>query len=383
MKPLPIAVVGYNRPDSLTRVLSSLQRADLPANVPLHLFIDGGGPNGTEALCRSFEWSRGEKHLHLASQRMGMRENSLRAADLAISEGGVIFLEDDSAVSPSFYSFSIDSFSKFTESTEVNSVSLYGFEFCEFDQLRFQPIIDGYDNYYVGSATTWAVLFLRSGWGRFRRWLSDHGRSQVVLSDGVPDAVTQWPSTSWKRYINKYLAASGELFCYPRASYATNFADAGSHFLEANNNYRVPIAYGYSPPNLSLPHVSRARYDPFFEMHGDLLRRYLPLSEPGGIDVDLRGIKRRCQLHERMVLSIRQLTTPIKTFGSSRFPLEANVIEGSEGGSINFGRRCALTDKRLLSEVQLCRYYHHDLGGKREIKLAASRLFRSTSSGNG
>lgn len=62
---IAIIVVAYNRPQSLSRLLWSLQAADYTgfANIPLIISIDYSGDDKCEAIASRFDWKHGEKKL--------------------------------------------------------------------------------------------------------------------------------------------------------------------------------------------------------------------------------------------------------------------------------------------------------------------------------
>jgi len=378
MTSIPIVLVGYNRPASLARALSSIERADYPSgeSIPLVLNVDGGGPNGTADLANSFVWRHGEKTVNVRPERLGMRENSLRSGDLCAGKGAAIFVEDDTYLSPAFYRYCSESFRAVAGKPKVLAASLYSFRFCEFDQLRFEPILDGFDNYYMKSATTWGVMFFETEWFKFRSWMETYGRSSLTLDDYIPEPITRWPATSWKRYINKYLSLTDSYVFYPRTSYANNYLDVGEHFSGDVNNFRVPISPVVAGCNFSELSSSLARYDAFYEIEADCIFGPNSDFDSGNVEIDLRQTKARSQFRRPLTLSTRKASSVIRTFGAAHLPLEENILYQVPGEEINFCQTEAVLDERQISEPQAVRYYHGDVGGKREIQLVKDRALR-------
>ena len=388
MKSIPIVVVGYNRPNSLERVLRSLLNAHYPAEVqvPLHISVDGGGPNGTAEVANSFIWPFGQKHTQIRSQHLGMRENSVQSIDAVISAGAAVFIEDDSVVSPFFYEYCLSSYERYFDQTDVFAVSLYAMGFCEFDQHRFSPIQDGFDNYFMSSATTWAAMFLRTGWLSFRHWLRDEISKPITASDNLPVSITNWPKTSWKRFLNKFLSKKGSYFSYPRVSFSANYTDQGTHFSGHTSNFCVELAFKRFSHRLSTTKESRSIYDPFYEIDSRILSRFLGGVDPDDLDVDLRQIKVISQLRRRYAISTRVNSSPMLAFGDLLFPLESNILNATALSPrgfqpVSLGERKNLTDTSNHSAAYRTKYYHGDLGVRREIglmvdraKLAASRM---------
>lgn len=378
MTAIPIVLVGYNRPASLARALRSIERANYPSgeSIPLFINVDGGGPNGTADLAHSFDWKHGPKTVNIRPDRLGMRENSLRSGDLCAGKGAAIFVEDDTYLSPAFYDYCRQSFRALSGKPKVLAASLYSFRFCEFDQLRFEPALDGYDNYYMKSATTWGIMFLETEWFKFRKWMESFGQSALTLDDYIPEPITRWPSTSWKRYINKYLSLTSSYVFYPRASYANNYVDAGEHFSGDVNNFRVPIAPEVSGSKFSELSTSMARYDAFYEVESDCIFGTASDFDVRSVEIDLRQTKARSQFRQPLVLTTRRTSASIRKFGTAHLPLEENILYQVPGEGINLCDAHDVLQESQISEPQAVRYYHGDVGGRREILLIKDRALR-------
>ena len=337
MSPIPIVLLGYNRPESLSRALEALRRATYPAGLSITLYInlDNGGPNGTGEIADSFEWPFGPKRIIKRSSRLGMRENSLLSGDISLKSGAVIFIEDDTYVAPTFYQYATQAVAAYENDSSVFAVSLYSFRVCEFDQLRFEPLSDGYDNYFISSATTWATVWMGSQWRAFRDWLEKQQSVPVESSDPLPSAVADWPLTSWKKYVNKYIAVEGLYFVYPRTSFATNFADAGAHFAGGSNIFRVPLAVKSLGLRLSSLRGSGAVYDPFFELEPHCLGDTLAGIPTDRLELDLRGFKtEQMKIRKEYVVTMRRAVEPVASFSASFFPPEENLIFQLAGAEI-------------------------------------------------
>ena len=73
---LAIVVVGYNRIDSIKRILRSLETAHYPSNdIPLVLSIDCSGDEGLYQYVRDYEWPCGEKYVIIQKERLGLKKH--------------------------------------------------------------------------------------------------------------------------------------------------------------------------------------------------------------------------------------------------------------------------------------------------------------------
>lgn len=98
-----IVAVGYNRKDSLERLLNSILAADYPdGEIPLIISIDHHPDNQPVIdLANSILWEHGPKIVKIHDQRMGLRPHVLECGGYSQTYGCAILLEDDLFVSKS------------------------------------------------------------------------------------------------------------------------------------------------------------------------------------------------------------------------------------------------------------------------------------------
>src|SRR5688572_25872361 len=103
MKPA-VVIAAHNRPDALRRLLTCIEQARYPADVPLIISIDPGGSREREVYeaAQGYPWSHGEKHVIRHKQHLGLVEHVYFTAGLSEKYGAVIRLEDDYYVSPMY-----------------------------------------------------------------------------------------------------------------------------------------------------------------------------------------------------------------------------------------------------------------------------------------
>ena len=121
-----IVVIGYNRLDSIQRLLSSLLQADYPKQeIPLIISIDKSPSDKVSEYAQSFEWPYGTKHIVRHSQNLGLRKHVLQCGDFLKQYEAVIILEDDLLVSPRFYYFACQAVNKYSKNECIAGISLY------------------------------------------------------------------------------------------------------------------------------------------------------------------------------------------------------------------------------------------------------------------
>lgn len=372
---IPIVVSGYNRPESLARILKSLRQARyLTAQIPLFISLDQGGPNGAREVAEAFEWPFGHKTVLARGSHFGMRDHAFACMDLFGDSDYLVFLEDDSFVGRDFYTYVTAAASCMDRLDRVFATSLYAFDFCEFDGLRFAPVPTEQDFFLIKSATTWGVLFSKQRWFEFRAWHEQHA-GESAWATYVPEQVNAWPETSWKKHINHYLSATDLYFLYPYTSRLTHFADIGTHFGCASRNFYVPMAYDLNCPRrqLSCEWENLVRYDEFWE--------FIPPAQfctdiGFEFECDLRRLKSTKQFRSQFVLTSRPVLTTRHSFAATMFPLEANLLENLSGGVLNLAPAIDIASAHQAHSPAEIRGYMKDIGARRELTLAVDTIFR-------
>lgn len=104
---IAICAIGYNRVDSLSRLLSSLNAAVYDENVTLIISLDRSKTLDIKTYSDEFEWKHGEKKVILQECNLGLRKHVLRCGQYMNDYGfdALVVLEDDITVSPYFYSY--------------------------------------------------------------------------------------------------------------------------------------------------------------------------------------------------------------------------------------------------------------------------------------
>lgn len=329
-----IVVIAYNRPQALLRLLDSLTNAYYPdgLNVPLIISVDKSENTDTEMVANDYVWEHGDKTVRLHETNLGLREHVLECGDICTEYDGIIMLEDDLYVSPSFYMYTLAAMNRARLDKKVGGISLYDHRLNVHAREPFEAIDDGYDNYYLQLASSWGQAFSTEQWTVFREWYGVH-KDEDIAADNVPVNVSSWSEKSWLKYFIRYLIDTDRYFIYPRISFTTNFGDEGTHANTGVNDLQVPIAgvrrYGQIDFHFSDTKESRARYDAYFE--NMCLEERLPEAAGGDVTVDMYGVKQSGG-YKRYVLSCRSLPyRVVQTYGRSLRPIDANVMYKIEG----------------------------------------------------
>ena len=334
MNRIAIVVIAYNRGAALLRLLDSLNNAYYPEelNVPLIISVDKSDSTEVAGIAKDYVWIHGDKSVRLQERNLGLRKHVLKCGDIAFEYDGIIMLEDDLYVSPSFYMYTLTALNHCRNDKRICGISLYNHRLNVHAREPFEAIDDGYDNYYMQLASSWGQAFLKDMWSAFRKWYEDNS-DKAIGAANVPVNISSWSDRSWLKYFIKYLIDNDSYFLYPRVSFTTNFGDEGTHAKSGVNDLQVPLAgirkYGQVNFHFSDIDGSGSVYDAYFE--NLRLTDRLPESVRNEITVDLYGCKQP-EGYKRYVLSSLSLPYRIlESFGRRMRPLDANVYYKTEG----------------------------------------------------
>ena len=327
----PIVIVAFNRPLSLRRLLKSVASAHYPnADIPLIISIDKGPDNeDVREIAEQFNWTHGSKKVIYQDTNLGLRKHILQSASTAVESGSVIILEDDLFVSPNYYQFTTQALEFSQDKDYIGGISLYNHRLNVNTSLDFEPIEDGYDNWYFQFASSWGQAWTKDQFRQFLNWYEE-GPS-IDDDSNLPRFVRDWSEKSWLKYFIAYLVETDKYFLYPRASMSTNFSDKGTHVGSDSTDYQVPLLHAKQAIfRFSKIEESGSVYDVFYE--NSSIPQILGIKSED-ITVDLYGY--RGSSETRYFLSPRKLDYEvIQGFGRSLRPHDANIICGLKGNDI-------------------------------------------------
>lgn len=323
---LAIVVVGYNRLESMRRVLSSLTQAHYPTDqIPLVLSIDCSGDEALYTYVREFNWPFGEKYVNIEKERLGLKKHIFQCCGLSKYFKGVIILEDDSFVAPYFYYYAVDAVKQYGEDPLVCGISLYVSHNNEYVNIPFFPYNNGNDVFLLQDVQTRGECFTYSQWKRFEDWLpanEDRDYAEVYM----PERIKTW-KRAWSKYFYAYMVESGTYFVYPYASFVTNMGAIGEHGSNVTNIAQVALEWGLKK-HIMPQADTLTRYDAFY--CNEAIYGHLGLS-PKELCIDYFGFNPNIQ-HRRYILTFRSLPYKVvKSFGLHLYPQEMNVLLDVEG----------------------------------------------------
>lgn len=164
MKPAPIALFAYNRPEHLARTLAALRRNELAAESDLHVFADGAkSPAHAEGVARVREILRDLRGFRSISvtareQNWGLARSIISGVSQMVAEHGrVIVVEDDLHTSPYFLRYLNEALELYAADDRVVSAHAYVYPVA-----RALP-----ETFFLRGADCWGWATWRRGWQVF------------------------------------------------------------------------------------------------------------------------------------------------------------------------------------------------------------------------
>lgn len=338
-----IVCIGYNRIHSLMCLFESLLSAKYPSNdIPLVISIDASNDKILEKYVEAFKWPYGKKYINIQKEKLGLKKHIFQCGDLSIYFKAIIILEDDSFVSPYFYSFTMKAVDNYGNDDSVCGISLYTSHNNEYVNIPFIPINIGNDVFMLQDVQTRGECFTYKMWKKFREWLN-HNENRNFAEVPMPESIKRW-TKAWSKYYYAYMIESDSAFIYPYVSFVTNMGAVGEHTTYVTNLVQVPLEWGkkdyFMPPTIQL-----TRYDAFY--CNEEIYKHLNFSKQD-LCLDLYGFNPNI-LRKRFILTYKKLPfKPVKSFGLKMYPIEINIIMKIPGNDLfvyDTTQPCKVLDK--------------------------------------
>lgn len=358
---IPIVIAAHNRPNSLNRLLRSLDKATFPCKVKLIFCIDGGGNPEVVKVAKDYNWQNGEKEVIVQDKNIGLKNNILFCGSLSRLYDGIILLEDDLYVSPVFYQYILKTVDFYEMDTRIAGISLYSHQFNEMAKLPFVPIADQSDVFFMQLPSSWGQCWTSNQWNAFYDWYEQNGEAKLLEQEGIPGNILKWPDSSWKKYFTKYMIETDRYFVYPRNSYTTNFGDIGVHFDRRYSFLQLPIELEKKEIRITHFDDSYPVYDAFCEILPDRLNRITSKLADYDYEVDLYGTKKPKYLKSKYLLTSKESSKAIFRFGREIKPHEYNIIAEINGHDICFAPtdKCYFAKGTTLFDQKKLLYYYN------------------------
>ncbi len=362
---IAIVIAAFNRPKSLSRLLTSLSHADYQAytNIPLVISIDHSGNDDCYKVADDFNWPFGQKTVIKHPQNLKLKTHIITCGDLTDKYDAVIMLEDDLFVSPQFYSYAQEAFFFYKDDTALAGIGLYNYRYNEFAYCPFEPMTDGSDIYFMQVPCSCGQLWTKQQWQSFKQYITAETTDESALF--MPAEALKWPvKTSWKRSFFKYMVAANKFFVYPRISLTTNFGDVGQHYADSVFIWQTPLLQAKREYRFSTYSTSVCVYDAFFELHEKAYNRLS--NQAVSICFDLNGTKPLANISSEYLVSAKHCNKPQSCYLPALYPYECNVIqqvktEKREAAAFYYGKTTSFTNRQSFDRltVDVSRTFFH------------------------
>jgi hypothetical protein len=327
----------------LTRLFGSLATADYPPGLKVPLVISIDPENGTpnqfvRTVAESFHWAYGQKEIIFHKEHLGLLRNFYYCGGLAGQYGSVIFLEDDSLVSPVFYHYACAALNFFDEDPSVAGISLYRYALNGFTHQPFEPLADGSDVFFMQVSSIMGQAWSQGQWREFEKWRVANTVTVAETNKALHELWSKFPADDHFPILTSYLAATNRYYVFPRVSLTTGFGDAGTHFAKGTSYFQVPLQLYPMAFQFQEMKNSSAIYDSFMEILPACIKRFVPALRDLEFDVDLNATKDRHHIRADYVITSRDCSKPLQSFALAMKPLEANLIFNIAGQGINLCR---------------------------------------------
>ncbi|MGB0431163.1 MAG: hypothetical protein ACPGLV_11865 [Bacteroidia bacterium] len=350
-----IIIPVFKRNQSLKQLLWSIEKAHELYDVTLVFRYHTGAHSAVVEFINAYNWPFGQKRIINDSQAIGLDENLRRCGDLSNEYGSIIILEDDSLVSPFFYTYAQQALDFYENETKVGQISLYRYHHNSHSGLPFHLLANNNSAFMVQKTSTRGQAFTAKQWQKFKTWLSTKNEPDQRL----PTYIKTFGQHNWELQHNQFLIENDIFSVWPKVSVSTNQGYSGTH--HPNNIdagfFQVPLQS--QAINYRLPLFKNAnQYDAFFEHKAHFFNKSLPLNAitNNQLCIDLNGYK-PLSLNFEYWLTSKPHTNAIATFSDELKPIELNVLWQKNGKAIALCKKADLVKNAKTNHYQQAQKY--------------------------
>lgn len=357
---IAFVAVGYNRADSMRKLLNSLAKVDCDGDcVDLFISIDKGPKQQLVIdVATNYIWENGKKEIRAFSERQGLMRHILQCGALTNQYDAVIVLEDDLVVSSECYRYVKQAIDYYKNDNRVAGISLYSYRINEYVSRPFEPAYSDSDAYMMQVAQSWGQCWTRDMWNDFIKW-EGWNKEVFEFDDLVPENVNNWKKTSWKKNYARYVIKNGKYFLYPYQSLSTNCSEAGEHWNLGSDHYQVQLLNCRKDWKFK-SFEECIKYDGFFERQ-DINCNALD-DKTMKICMDLYGKKMNYEGADVLISTKALPYSIIKEIALKYKPHEVNLETPEEGKGIYIYNLASASKKHKANKLVIA---HYDIGAVR------------------
>lgn len=342
---LTIVIPVYNRLTSITRLINSLQSANIENEVDLVISCEANASEDVKEFVTAINWSFGRFGVVHQEKQLGVDAHNLACMQMAKDLGPILILEDDLVVSPYFQAY-LNAFDNINYAG-IAGIGLYRYSIVEQDHFPFHLIPNVEFVYYQqkacsnGTYYTWEMLkpyfdFLKSFDGKYAKY-------------HLPANVKKWGDEVWEKSFYCYLIENHKYIAYPRYSFTTDFADVGVHMKSQVLKYvhQAPLYLSRDiGPVLSVENTAN-RYDQFYELCPEVVKQWNPDLLDYDFEMDLYGGKEMEKIAAACVITSRRTVKSLLGWERRLKPEINNVLLNTKGSHYTLAYK---EDVRIINE---------------------------------
>lgn len=352
---MQIIILTYNRPESLKRLLDSLQSAIGEHKADLQFSIEFGADSKTIELAESYNWVHGKKSIHKNSSKLGVDVHFLECISRAQEYDFTLILEDDMYVVEGALEYLNHCKSLMTENPAIAGAGLHHYQTMQSTSLPFTPLKNGSSEYLLQKACSRGFFLSRANANSFYDW-----KIQDKSSPPVPDYIKRWGDAIWETKFTKYLIDQKKYICYPHLSYLTVFGEKGAHYGKLEQRYMAQADLPFQVHAIKNG-SELIKYDAWYEIDPKFLQKHQQALSSFDFATDLYGTKNKEDISEEYVLRPKTKfdRETFASFGMELKPRENNILRNISGEDIVLIKR-----ENMKSPSRLGRWkqdYHDQL----------------------
>lgn len=338
MTKLSIVIVAFNRPNSLERLLNSLNKLIIfnGEKIDLHISIDRkrGDPNNdlTIEKAEEFIWKYGEKIVDVKKENYGLKKHVIYCGNLTNKYDNIIVLEDDLVVSPLMVQYAKQAINFYSNDDSISGIGLYSFQRNPLNNYPFYPLNNGSDVYFMQYACSWGQLWSKAKWHHFYEWYELNKENDFMDNEKIPDYIKKWGSKSWLKYYTFYCILNNKFFVYPQNGFTTNFTELGTHNFDNTNAYQCNMYFNNENVKFKFIELNKALniYDAYFE--NICLKKIM--NYDSDIESDTYGSKLYFD-NNKLLLSTKKYDYKIlSSYSLKMYPVEHNLYYNIQGADL-------------------------------------------------
>lgn len=329
---IAIVVIGYNRADSLERLLNSLSNAEYSEQPQLIISLDKSEcQENLIDIAKKCVWPEKYKKIIAHEQRLGLKAHVLSCGNLVEKYEAVVLLEDDLIVSKYFFSYVRKSIEKYGNDTLIAGISLYSHKVNVETHRPFNAYLQEASVFLLQFPQSWGQCWTKDMWKKFITWMEKID-DNIFSDEEIPSNVKRWGNQSWLKYQVAYCIKKKLYYVYPYISLTTNFTAKGEHnSSEVDSSFQVELQ-NYNCKYVMPDSKELVRYDAFFEREFDAFFCINERFSNKKICMNLYGYKTCFEGYDYMVSSAPYPYTIIDRIQLTFRPHEVNLelpINGS------------------------------------------------------